>query len=76
MISTIPITIHIDPQIAQAYMATSQSERRKLDLLLSLQLSHLMATERSLEEVMREMSHNAQARGLTPDILDELLPTI
>ncbi len=73
MIGTIPITIHVDERVAQAYTASTQAQRRKLDLLLSLQLSQIMADERSLEEVMSDMSHKAQARGLTPAILEEIL---
>ncbi|MCA9981843.1 MAG: hypothetical protein KDD89_13455 [Anaerolineales bacterium] len=73
MIGTIPITIHVDEQIAEAYNAADEAQRRKLDALLSLQLSHLITAEQSLEDVMSDLSQKAQARGLTPEILDSLL---
>ena len=73
MISTIPITIEVDSRVAEAYFAATQAQRRKLNALLSLKLSDMIRTERSLEEVMSEMSWKAQARGLTPQILEQIL---
>lgn len=73
MIGTVPITIYVDEQIAEAYIAADEAQRRKLDALLSLQLSHLITAEQSLEDVMSDLSQKAQARGLTPEILDSLL---
>jgi hypothetical protein len=32
------ITVHVTPQAATAYRAASEKDRRKLDLLVSLQL--------------------------------------
>jgi hypothetical protein len=67
------ITIRVNPEAAQAYEAASAEERRKFDVLLSLKLAEVTQEERSLEEVMRDISRNAQARGLTPEILQALL---
>ena len=67
------ITIHVDPEAAQAYETASAAEKRKLDVLLSLKLTEVVRAERTLEEVMKNISQNAQARGLTPEILQTLL---
>lgn len=68
-----PITIHVDPEAARAYRSVSDEQRRKLDLLLSLRLREVGRSNQSLEEVMRDISQNAQERGLTPEILMGML---
>ncbi len=67
------ITIEVDAQAANAYQAASEEERRKIDALLSLQLDEVIRPDVSLKEVMREMSREAQERGLTPEILKDIL---
>lgn len=68
-----PITIQVDPEAALAYRSVSDQERRKLDLLLSLRLREVTRPGASLEDVMDDISRNAQERGLTPDILQAML---
>ena len=68
-----PITIQVDSESAKAYRSASDETRRKLDLLLNLRLRDALRPGRSLEQVMDEMSENAQRRGLTPEILQEIL---
>lgn len=67
------ITIRVNPEAAQAYEAASAEEKRKLDVLLSLKLTEVTQEERSLEEVMQDISRSAQTRGLTPEILQTLM---
>lgn len=67
------ITIRVDPDAASAYLAASDEERRKLDLLLSLRLKDVTRSGESLDEVIRDISEKAQARGLTPEILESIL---
>jgi hypothetical protein len=67
------ITVHVSPQIATAYRAASPEDRRKLDLLVSLQLTEFFTSGESLEKVMDEMSQEAVSAGLTPEILDSIL---
>ena len=67
------ITIHVSPQAAMAYRAASTDDRRKLDLLVSLQLTKFSSSGDSLEKVMDDMSQEAAAAGLTPEILDSIL---
>ena len=71
--ATQSITIAIDAPTAQAYNQASSEQRRKLDAVLGLKLREALTTTRPLEEVMRELSRRAQARGLTAEILEELL---
>jgi hypothetical protein len=71
--ATEKITIEVDAATARLYEAASEQERRKIDALLDLKLNEVVTSTRPLEEVMRELSEKAQARGLTPEILKELL---
>jgi hypothetical protein len=73
MAVTEEITIRVDPKAASAYRAASEEDRRKLDLLLSLRLNDALAANGSLKDVMREISRQAQERGLTPEILESIL---
>lgn len=70
---TEPITIHVDSQAAGVYRAASEEDRQKLDLLLAMRLREATGPGRSLEQTMRQISREAQQRGLTPEILDDLL---
>jgi len=67
------ITIRVDLEAARAYRAVSEQERRKIDLLLSLRLHDVLQPGGSLKEIMRDISREAQERGLTPEILDSIL---
>ena len=67
------ITIRVVPEAASAYLAASDEERRKLDLLLSLRLRDATQPGESLDDVVRDISRRAQERGLTPEILESLL---
>lgn len=67
------ITIRVDSEAAKAYAAASAEEREKIDLLHSLRLSQVTGPSASLEQVMREVSEAARARGLTEEKPTELL---
>ncbi len=67
------ITIRVDSEAARAYRAASEQERRKFDLLMSLRLHDALRPSGSLQELMRDLSHKAQERGLTPEILESIL---
>ena len=67
------ISIHVSPEAAQAFFAASTEERRKIELLLSLRLLEVTRPQKPLSQVMREISRTAQARGLTSEMLDDLL---
>ena len=67
------ITIRVNAEVARIFEAASEEQRRKLEALLSLKLSDVTRRKRTLEEVMGEISRKAQARGLTPEMLDSIL---
>ena len=71
---TTPITIQVDSEAAQAYAAASPEMQWKIQILLSLHLRDLtLKPRRSLLETMDELSAEAQANGLTPEILESIL---
>ena len=67
------ITVSVDPEVANAYRLASDADRRKLDLLVNLRLRDATRSNTSLNDVMFQISQNAQQRGLTPEILQSLL---
>ena len=67
------ITVSVDSEVAATNRAASTVDRRKLDLLINLRLRDATRTDQSLREVMLEVSRNAQERGLTPAILQDIL---
>ena len=67
------ITVSVDPDVASAYRSASAEDRRKLDLLVNLRLRDATRSDTSLREIMREISRNAQQRGLTPEMLQSIL---
>lgn len=67
------ITIRVNAEVAQIFEAASEEQRRKFEALLSLKLTDITRRKRPLEEVMSEISQNAQSRGLTPEILNSIL---
>ena len=67
------ISIEVDSDVACLYRSASQADRRKLDLLLNMRLHEVAESGKSLQETMREISNNAQMRGLTPKILESIL---
>jgi len=67
------ITIPLDAQTARIYTGASTEDKRKLHLLLSLWLREFAVSPQPLKVVMDEISEKAQARGLTPEILESLL---
>lgn len=71
--ATKKISIRVSDRAARAYETAPPDERRKLDALLSMRLTEAAGSGRSLEEIMSEISRNAQQRGLTPEKLDEIL---
>jgi hypothetical protein len=70
---TEPITIHVDAEAARAFKAASEEEQRKLEALLSLRLLEATDRSRPLKEIMSEISRQARERGLTPEILKDIL---
>jgi hypothetical protein len=66
------ITIPVDLDIQQAFEQASEEERQELQVLVSLFFKEGWAKKNVLE-VMQEIGSRAQGRGLTPEILGEIL---
>ena len=67
------ITIRVSPDAARAYEQAAPDDQRRLEALLSLKLSEIRRSKRSLEEIMNETSLKAQERGMTPELLESML---
>ena len=63
----------VESDAAELDGASSPGDGRKLDRLVNLRLRRVASSERSLEDIVREMSRNAQSRGLTEEILGAFL---
>ena len=72
--ATATISIQVDEKAAQAFATATTEEQRKIELLLNLRLQDLTTgARRSLKAVMDEIGTQAEAAGLTPEILESLL---
>ena len=72
--ATETITIQVDPEAARAFNAAPLADQRKMGALLSLWLKDVtMAEPAALKQLMTDLSQKARDRGLTPEILDNLL---
>lgn len=68
------ITLQVDADTALAFQAASPKDKEKVSLLFSLLLkNYYQSKQRSFLQLIDEISENAQRRGLTPEILDEIL---
>lgn len=68
------ITIPVDAETARAYQAASEDDQKKMQVLLRLRLRELTtASTVSLRDLMDEIGTEAEARGMTPEILERLL---
>jgi Flp pilus assembly CpaE family ATPase len=68
------VSIPVDATTAQAYNEASTEDRRKIQLLLHLRMRELLSSSSSsLSQLMDEIGAQAEARGLTPEILENLL---
>ena len=72
--ATATISIQIDEETAKAFASAPTEEQRKIELLLRLRLQDLtLGPQRPLKVVMDEIGEQAEARGLTSEILESLL---
>jgi hypothetical protein len=71
--ATEPITVEVDEAAARVFKNASPEERRTLEALVSLQLLEASTPRQSLRELMDTISRRAQERGLTEEILQEIL---
>jgi hypothetical protein len=68
------ITIPLDEKTATAYHTASAEDQRKIQLLFRVLLREYTAPSNlSLRELMDDIGTKAEAQGLTPTILEQLL---
>ena len=68
------ITIPLDEPTAAAYHTASAEDQRKIQLLFRVLLREFTAPSNlSLRELMDDIGAKAEAQGLTPAILEQLL---
>lgn len=72
VMTTETVTMNLSPEAAEVYKNASPEERRRLELLVSLQLL-VGRKARPLKVIMDEVGKQAMERGITPEILEELL---
>src|SRR5690606_8695928 len=74
VIQKTPLTIQVDPRVAEAYATAPEADREKMELLLGLHLKDLIERPRKpLRALMDEIGREAASRGITPEILDSIL---
>lgn len=66
------ITIPVPPEVAQAYQQANPQQQRALQTMVKLFLDADFM-QKSLSQVMEEIATKAEARGLTPEILESIL---
>jgi len=66
------ISIQVEPQIAQAYRAFAPQRQKQFQMLMSIILKRSIEQD-SLEKTVADLRDEAEANGLTPEILEELL---
>ena len=67
------ISIEVESETAKAFRAIPQKDKRKIEFLFKMNLRQYLQNTESLEAFMRRMSDEAVAKGLTPEILQEIL---
>ena len=74
IMSVATIQIQVDDNIIKAYETAPEARRQRLQALIGTMLQDFAeTTPQSLLSLMDDMSREAKANGLTPDILDSLL---
>jgi hypothetical protein len=72
--STENISITVDADAARSFFEAPPEERRKMEILLGLRLRELTSKDaRSLKEIMDEIGSQAEAKGLTPEMVESML---
>ena len=66
------ITIQVDEDIKKAFEAATPETHKQLSSIIELFLRENLHNK-TLTEVMAEISDQAQQRGLTPEILQDIL---
>ena len=69
----VTVNIPIDEETAKVYQKASSTDKKKMQVLVSLWLREFEKPSVTLEKLMDDISRKAKERGLTPEILESLL---
>lgn len=67
-----PITFQVDAEVADAFSQASSSQQQVIQSVISLWLKQMVQPE-SLAAITQEIRQEAASKGLTLDILQELM---
>lgn len=71
---TLTISVPVDTRTAAAYYAASAETKKKIELLLSLRIRDTIGRpQRTLQAIMDDAGRQAEAQGLTPALLTQIL---
>ncbi|GBF81350.1 hypothetical protein [Aphanothece sacrum] len=69
-----PLTLQLDAEAVAMFLGISDTDKEKLEILVSsLFKEYKQSNHETLKKTMDEISQNAQERGLTPEILEDIL---
>jgi hypothetical protein len=66
------IAIQVDAEVAKAYQQAEPQKQQKIQTIVN-DLLKLIIQEKSLDEIIAEMQEQAKNKGLTQEILDDIL---
>ncbi len=66
------ITIEVDKEVARAYRESDINKQEKVNTIIKLFFQPEFA-DKSLSAVMADIADKAEQRGLTPEILEDIL---
>lgn len=66
------ISIQVDADVARAFQSAQPEQQQKIQALVSLWLKRAMSATQ-LQTTMDQMSDEAEANGLTPELLQSIL---
>jgi len=67
-----PITLQVEAPIADVYQNANPEHKQALQATVSLFLKSISVSD-SLQTIVQEIRSEAEQKGLTPEILEELL---
>jgi hypothetical protein len=69
-----PLTLQLEAEAVEIFRNISDTDQEKLEILVSSLFKEYKKSDHStLKKTMDEISEKAQARGLTPEILETIL---
>ncbi|MBE9235246.1 hypothetical protein IQ227_04110 [Anabaena aphanizomenioides LEGE 00250] len=66
------IAIQVDAELAKAYQQAAPQKQQKIQTIIN-DLLKLIIQDKSPDDIIQEMQEQAQDKGLTQEILDEIL---